>query len=88
MPKIPEEVFDKLVPKDAGFYKGDIFDYFRMSENRLFPLENFLDTFANDGYKEVKKQQIEALSTLAANLDGTCGKKTHEYLKKVIYDEG
>lgn len=88
VPKIPEEVFDKLVPKDAGFYKGDIFDYFRMSENRLFPLENFLDTFANDGYKEVKKQQIEALSTLAANLDGTCGKKTHEYLKKVIYDEG
>lgn len=87
VPEIPKEIFEKLVPKDAGFFKGDVFDYFRMSENRLFPLENFLDVFAEDGYRKVKKKQLDALSTLAANLDGTCGKKTHEYLKKAVENE-
>lgn len=87
VPEIPEEIFSKLVPEDAGFYKGDLFDYFRMSENRLFPLEHFLDVFARDGYGKVKEQQKEALSTLAADLNGTCGVKTHAYLKKVIEEE-
>ena len=58
-----------------------------MSENRLFPLEHFLDVFARDGYGKVKEQQKEALSTLAADLNGTCGVKTHAYLKKVIEEE-
>ena len=88
VPEIPEDIFDKLVPKDGGFYKGDVFDYFRMSESRLFPLENFLDNFAENGYESVKTQQKEALATLASNLDGTCGVKTHEYLKNVILNEG
>lgn len=87
VPEIPEEMFDRLVPEDAGFFKGDVYDYFRMNETRLFPLENFLDVFARDGYKDVRVQQLEALSTLAANLDGTCGVKTHEYLKRVIEEE-
>lgn len=87
LPKIPDEIFDKLVPEDAGFFKGDKYDYFRMSESRLFPLENFLEVFARDGYRNIKEQQIEELSSLAANLDGTCGVKTHEYLKKVIAQE-
>ena len=84
VPEIPEEIFDKLVPEDAGFFKGDVFDYFRMQESRLFPLENFLGVFARDGYVKVKERQKEALETLASNLDGTCGIKTHEYLKKVL----
>lgn len=88
VPEIPEDIFDKLVPKDGGFFKGDVFDYFRMSESRLFPLENFLDNFAENGYESVKAQQKEALATLASNLDGTCGVKTHEYLKNVILNEG
>ena len=88
VPEIPEEIFDKLVPEDAGFFKGDVFDYFRMQETRLFPLENFLDVFAKDGYEGVKVRQREALSTLASNLDGTCGIRTHEYLKSVIDKEG
>ena len=87
VPEIPEEIFDKLVPRDGGFFKGDVFDYFRMSESRLFPLENFLDNFAEGGYESVKAQQKEALKTLASNLDGTCGVKTHEFLKRVIEEE-
>ena len=75
------------MPEDAGFFKGDVFDYFRMSESRLFPLENFLDVFARGEYEKVKERQKEALATLASNLDGACGVKTHEYLKKVIEDE-
>ncbi len=88
VPEISEDIFDKIVPKDAGFFKGDVFDYFRMSESRLFPLENFLNNFADNGYEGVKVQQREALSTLASNLDGTCGIKTHEYIKNVILNEG
>ena len=87
VPEIPEELLEKLVPEDAGFFKGDVFDYFRMQESRLFPLENFLDVFARDGYGKVKERQKEALATLASNLDGTCGVKTHEYLKNVIEAE-
>ena len=56
VPEIPEEMFDKLVPEDGGFFKGDKYDYFRMSESRLFPLEHFLEVFSCDGYKEVKKE--------------------------------
>jgi len=88
VPEIPKDVFEKLVPEDAGFFKGDIYDYFRMDESRLFPLENFLSTFAKDGYKDVKKRQLKELSTFAANLDGTCGIKTHRFLKQVIMEEG
>ena len=87
MPEIPEEIFDKLVPEDAGFSKAYVNDYFRMQESRLFPLENFIETFARGGYESVKERQLEALSSLAANLDGTCGVKTHEFLKQVIGEE-
>lgn len=86
-PEIPEDVFDKLVPEDAGFFKGDVFDYFRMEESRLFPLENFLEVFAKGGYEKVREEQKKALSSLASNLDGTCGVKTHEYLKQVLEAE-
>ena len=84
VPEIPSDLFEKLVPKDAGFFKGDTYDYFRMDESRLFPLENFLDVFARDGYAGVKERQKKELETLAANLDGTCGVKTHEYLKGTL----
>ncbi len=87
LPEISEELFDKLVPEDAGFYKGDKYDYFRMDESRLFPLENFLDVFARDGYRNVKERQLKELETLAANLDGTCGIKTHEFLTRIIEEE-
>ena len=88
VPEIPEEIFDRIVPEDGGFYKGDRYDYFRMDESRLFPLEHFLDVFARDGYKNVRERQLKELETLAANLDGTCGIKTHEFLKRVIEEEG
>ena len=87
VPEISEEIFDKLVPEDAGFSKAYVNDYFRMQESRLFPLENFIETFARGGYESVKERQLEALSSLAANLDGTCGVKTHEFLKQVIGEE-
>ena len=87
VPEIPEDVFDRLVPEDAGFFKGDVYDYFRMQEKRTFPMENFLEVFARDGYRGIRVKQLEALSTLAANLDGTCGIKTHEFLKQKILEE-
>lgn len=87
VPEMPEDVFDRLVPEGAGFFKGDVYDYFRMQEKRLFPMENFLEVFARDGYRGIRVKQLEALSTLAANLDGTCGIKTHEFLKQKILEE-
>ncbi len=87
VPEIPEDIFEKIVPRDGGFFRGDVYDYFDMNESRLFPLENFLKVFAEDGYKDVKKQQIKELETLAANLDGTCGVKKHEFLKRVIEEK-
>lgn len=83
-PRIPQDLFEKLVPEDAGFFKGDVYDYFRMEESRLFPLESFLSVFASGGYEGVKERQKEELKTIAANLDGTCGTKTHEFLKSTL----
>lgn len=87
VPEIPEEEFSNLVGEDAGFDKADERGYFCMNESRLFPLENFLKHFAEDGYASIHDRQIEALSTLAANLDGTCGEKTHEYMMKVLEEK-
>ena len=87
VPKIPSDLFGSIVSEDAGFYKGDTYDEYKMNESRLFPLEHFLDVFARDGYANVRDSQILALSTLAANLDGTCGVKTHEFLKQKIVED-
>ncbi|MCR5625792.1 MAG: hypothetical protein K6F99_00600, partial [Lachnospiraceae bacterium] len=78
--ELPEDLFNELVPRDAGFDKGDDRDYFCMYESRVFPLENFLEVFAEDGYASVKERQMEAVKDIAANLDGTCGEKVHEYI--------
>ena len=87
LPELTEEMFDKLVPEDAGFFKGDTYDYFRMQESRMFPLENFIETFKKGGYDNIKNRQLKELSGLASNLDGTCGIKVHEFLKKMIREE-
>ncbi len=87
LPEIPEEEFADLVGKDAGFDKADERGYFCMNESRLFPLENFLKHFAEGGFASIHDRQIEALSTLAANLDGTCGEKTHEYMMKLLEEK-
>ena len=80
-PVIAKEVFDSMITRDSGFEKGDDVDYFAMRESRLFPLENFLDSFSEDGLEGIRDRQIESLSSMAANLDGTCGEKVYSFLK-------
>lgn len=39
-------------------------------------------------YIDFNKKNFKANSALEVDLDGTCGAKTHEYLKSVIEEEG
>ena len=88
IPKLIDEDFRRLLQDDnAGFDRGDSRDYFCMRETVLFSLEHFLRHFAEGGYAGVHDAQMKALSTFAANLDGTCGEHVHQYMKHVLEQE-
>lgn len=88
VPKLAGSDFRQLLQdENAGFDKGDARDYFCMRESMLFPLEQFLRRFAEDGYAGIRDAQMTALSSLAANLDGTCGEHVHQYMKHVLEQE-
>lgn len=79
--------FKKLTSGADGFEKINKDSYFACRESYLFTLEAFLEQFGKDGYITIKKRQLEALATLAANLDGTCGEKVHEYMMGCLEQE-
>lgn len=79
--------FAKLTSGADGFEKINKDSYFACREGYLFTLESFLEQFGKDGYAGIKERQLKALSTLAANLDGTCGEKVHEYMMQCLTQE-
>lgn len=86
-PVLAEDDFHHLLDGDSGFDKGDAADCYGMYESVLFPLENFLRHFAEDGYAGIRDAQMAALATLAANLDGTCGDHVYRYIKHALEQE-
>ena len=83
-PTLNEEDFSKLTEGEDGFEKMDKKSGFFRRESKIFSFEGFIDDLINDRLKDVRKRQLEELSTLAANLDGTCGIKVHEYMMNVL----
>ena len=65
-----------------GFEKIDTVAEFSRKESAFFSLEGFLDDLTAGRLEGVGERQKEALKTLAANLDGTCGEKVHECIKE------
>lgn len=55
-------------------------DFFGCYESINYTVEDFLDDLVEDDLDGVIKRQKEKEAGLAANLDGTCGKKVFQYL--------
>lgn len=83
-PILNEEDFSKMTEGEDGFEKMDEKSGFFRRESKIFSFEGFIDDILHDRLKDVRKRQLEELSTLAANLDGTCGIKVHEYMMNVL----
>ena len=53
----------------------------------MFSMEEFFMWFLEGDREAVRKRQMDSLSVTAANLDGTCGKKVHEYMIGILQKE-
>lgn len=83
-PTLSEEDFAKLTDGEDGFEKVDEKSGFFRRESKIFSFEGFVDDLIHDRLTGVRERQLKELSTLAANLDGTCGIKVHEYMMNVL----
>lgn len=83
-PTLSEEDFAKLTEGEDGFEKVDEKSGFFRRESKIFSFEGFIDDLIHDRLTGVRERQLKELSTLAANLDGTCGIKVHEYMMNVL----
>jgi len=83
-PTLTEKDFTKLTEGEDGFEKMEKKSGFFRRESRIFSFEGFLEDLVHDRLNDVRVRQLEELSTLAANLDGTCGENVHEYMMAVL----
>jgi hypothetical protein len=78
--EIPVE-FDlrELEEHEPGFAKNSEWLQYACEENALNTLIDFLDgTITGNAFD--REKQIQAYGSIVANCDGTCGKKTHQYI--------
>lgn len=83
-PTLSEEDFAKLTEGEDGFEKIDEKSGFFRRESKIFSFEGFVDDLIHDRLTDIRERQLKELSTLATNLDGTCGIKVHEYMMNVL----
>ncbi|WMC93862.1 hypothetical protein [Kineothrix sp. MB12-C1] len=83
-PALTEADLIKLMEGERGFERISRGRGFFKRESKLFSLEDFFDDLILGRLEDIKKIQIEELSDLAANLDGTCGDKVHEYVMHIL----
>mgnify|MGYP000060831460 CR=1 FL=1 len=50
--------------------------------SRIFSPKGLMNTLTEGKLKEARTRQMKELETMAANLDGTCGKKVHAHMMK------
>lgn len=83
-PILSEQEYVKMMDGEDGFEKLDEKTGFIRRENKWFSIEGYIDDLANDRLGGVKEHQLEALSMIAANLDGTCGEKVHQFMMEEV----
>lgn len=84
-PLMTEESLKRFMQGEDGFERFNRDWYaFARRESRLFSFEDFMEEFTEDRLEEVRVRQLEELSGFAANLDGSCGEKVHEFMMKVL----
>ena len=84
-PALSEEDYAILVEIEDGFEKMENKYAFYRREGRIFSLKGFIEDLANDRLDGVRERQMQELSTLATNLDGSCGEKVHEYITDSLF---
>lgn len=87
-PTMTEESLHRLLQNEDGFERLDKDCYaFARRESRLFSLEDFIKDLVEGNLDKVRERQMEELSDFAANMDGTCGEKVHEFMMSVLEKE-
>lgn len=86
-PKLAEDDFETVIKENEGFRKDGKDGYFAMRESDVYSLQYFLKQFTRIGWQEIRERQLQALESFAANLDGCCGEKVHDIMKKTVVDE-
>ncbi|MFI3231665.1 MAG: hypothetical protein R3Y29_08985, partial [bacterium] len=81
--KLEKPEYDKFVKELNGDTLGFITDKntgnFIKPESKHNSLYKYLDDIANNNLDTIKKYQEEVYLEISSNLDGTCGKKVHEF---------
>ncbi len=83
-PTLDEKEFTKLTEGEDGFERTEKKYGFFRRESRIFSFIDFLDDLVDNQLNDVRVRQLEELSILAANLNGTCGIRVHEYMMSVL----
>lgn len=85
-PTLEESAYARFTENEDGFEKIGKYYGFLCRENRIFSLENFIHRLAEGMLEDIKPRQKVALSTMAANLDGSCGEKVHEFVMERLIE--
>lgn len=84
-------IYEKSICGDANpedfFEKKSLYDYFACREVEQYTVDDFIEDFAGDALAGVRERQLKDVGDIAANLDGTCGEKVHEYMMNVLLNE-
>lgn len=86
-PTLSDEDYGKLTKGEDGFEKIEKKYGFFCYESRIFSLGGFMDALAEGKLQAVRSRQMKELETMAANLDGTCGKKVHAHMMRILQGE-
>ena len=86
-PTLSDEDYGKLTKGEDGFEKIEKKYGFFCYESRIFSLGGFMDALAEGKLQAVRSRQMKELETMAANLDGTCGKKVHVHMMRILQGE-
>ena len=74
---------DELKQHEDGFNDSSQWLKYCCCENAFNSLKDFLDEGIT-GKQFEKEKQIKSYEIIAANNDGSCGEKVHEYIKNKI----
>lgn len=81
---LTSENYEQLINNEDGFEKRGKNSAFCRRESRIFTLEGYVKDLTEGRLNNVKVRQLQELSTLSANMDGTCGSKVHEYMMGIM----
>ena len=83
-PKMDPTSYEVFMKDQNGFEKSDVNNIFACMENKWFSLEQFLEDLVSGTLDTIRERQISEISHIACNLDGTAGKKIHDFVMSKI----